>query len=130
MINDYFMFRYLLRNSNVSSFLKLNPEHPFHVSSLRPFICLHLFYITYVKCNIESIVFFHHSTIEWIFRAIFGVSSAVCANLSVMIRVNINTFAQPIHLLLCLYFLKDYCTEHVSRIILNASENTIRSWSF
>lgn len=64
------------------------------------------------------------------FRALIGVSPAVCATVWSMLRASLPPKASPAHLLWALLFLKVYATEHTSSIIAGADEKTFRKWSW
>lgn len=62
------------------------------------------------------------------FKAFYGVSPNICKIIwDKLINVRPKT-SQPKHLLWCLYFLKQYDSEHNNRAIFRADEKTFRKW--
>lgn len=62
------------------------------------------------------------------FKSFFGVSPVVCALTWDIIKFEAPSQSAPNHLLWCLYFLKQYPTEHEMRSLFKADEKTIRKW--
>ena len=64
-----------------------------------------------------------------IFRALFGVTSNVCAIIWAKLEVNVTTDKDPNHLLWGLLFLKVYSTEEVHSSLVGTTVKTLRKWS-
>ena len=66
------------------------------------------------------------------FRAYFGATSAICADIWQMInpREEISSFVKPIHLLWGLMLMKVYATEEVLSGIAGVTEKTFRKWAW
>lgn len=62
------------------------------------------------------------------YKAMFGVTPNVCHIIWKLIQPNLPKGSVPIHLLWALYFLKNYNSEEVNRVVLRADEKTIRKW--
>lgn len=64
------------------------------------------------------------------FRALFGISAAVCAKAWDLIVDDLPHGASPVHLLWSLLFLKVYASEHNNHLITGADEKTFRKWTW
>lgn len=64
------------------------------------------------------------------FKSMFGVTPKVCSVVWNEIKDQAPPAAQPIHILWCLSFLKEYSTEHNRRAIFKADEKTMRFWTW
>ncbi len=64
------------------------------------------------------------------FKSFFGVTPNVCSIAWNEIKNQAPPAAQPKHLLWCLWFLKEYSTEHHRRSLFKADEKTIRYWTW
>ena len=66
------------------------------------------------------------------FRAYFGATSAICADIWQMInpREEISSFIKPIHLLWGLMLMKVYSTEEVLSGIAGVTEKTFQKWAW
>ena len=62
------------------------------------------------------------------FKALFGVSSEICAILWEELKVARLTNSKPVHLLWALLFLKNYATEDVNCEIASVDPKTFRKW--
>ena len=64
------------------------------------------------------------------FRGLFSVSPKVCSDVWEKVYLNIDSGAEPKHLLWGFLFLKVYSTEHVHCSIVGTSPKTFRKWSW
>ena len=64
------------------------------------------------------------------FRALFGVSPAVCSKVWILIQASTPRSFQPIHLLWGLMLLKIYASEHVNAALSGVDEKIFRKWSW
>lgn len=62
------------------------------------------------------------------FKSFFGVTPKVCCIAWNEIKNKAPRGAQPVHLLWCLSFLKEYSNEHYRRSVFGADEKTMREW--
>lgn len=64
------------------------------------------------------------------FKSFFGVTPEVCSLVWEKIKDVVPSNSKPKYLLWCLYFMKQYSTEHVRRSLFKADEKTIRKWTW
>lgn len=64
------------------------------------------------------------------FRALFGVSAELCADVWSRTAASRPPKSRPVHLLWALLFLKVYGSEQTHRTITGVDEKTFRKWSW